>query len=75
MVVCTSGVSPDPVIIAFSIKEATSRMMSFRNNALGCALSVTKQSPTQKNYRYRSKHGKFQSVESYENIFPEFVFS
>lgn len=44
-VVCTSGVSPDPVLIAFSIKEITSRLTSFRNNALGCVLSGTKQSP------------------------------
>lgn len=73
-VVCTSGVSPDPVLISFSTKEITSRLISFRNNALGCVLSVTKQSCTQKNCRYRSKHGKFQSVESYESMFPEFVF-
>lgn len=44
-VVCTSGVSPDPVLIAFSIKEITSRLTSFRNNTLGCVLSGTKQSP------------------------------
>lgn len=38
-VVCTS------VLIAFSIKEITSRLTFFRNNALGCVLSGTKQSP------------------------------
>lgn len=44
-VVCTSGVLLDPVLIAFSIKKVTSRLTYFRNNALGCVLSVRKQTP------------------------------